>query len=102
MHSLWISRFTKYGRSFPASRGDFMKYIRGLSQSDSLVIAKPAACCEPDSTEIQNNFQKDSNRVSPTQKSLAKGLARFPKLLLAAAFLFLLSAAVPALGQSTF
>src|SRR5260370_29937614 len=102
MHSLRISRFTESGREIPAPRGDFMKYIRGLSQSDLLVIAEPVTCREPGNAGIHSNSQKDSNRVSSTQRGLIKRLAGFSHLFSAAVFGLLLGAVAPALGQSTF
>src|SRR5277367_1701651 len=87
---------------FPASRGDFMKYIRGLSQSDLLVIVEPVTCREPGNAGIHSNFQKDSNCVSSTQKTLIRWLAGFSQLLPAVVFLLLLGAVAPVLGQSTF
>ncbi len=79
-----------------------MKYIRGLSQSDSLVSAAPVTCREQGNAGIHSNSQKDSNRVSSTQKGLIKRLAGFSHLFSAAVFGLLLGAVAPALGQSTF
>jgi hypothetical protein len=79
-----------------------MKYIRGLSQSDSLITAKPGTCREEASARIHSDPQEDSSRVSAIQKSLTKWLTGSSQLLPVVVFGLLLSAVAPALGQSTF
>jgi len=77
-----------------------MKYIRGRSQSDSLVIAEPVRCREEGNARIHSNSQKDVRRVS-AQKSRTAWLAGLSQLFSAAVGLLLIAVA-PALGQSTF
>src|SRR5580704_4490992 len=77
-----------------------MNYIRGLSQSDSLV-AKQGAYREKREAGIHTDQQMNSSRVSKAQRNLAKQLTVSWRMLLVAVAV-LLGAVVPALGQSTF
>jgi Carboxypeptidase regulatory-like domain/TonB dependent receptor len=79
-----------------------MKYIRGLFQSDSLVIAKSGRRRTGDSAKIQNDQQRNFNSVSRAQQRLTKWSFLPQQTLIAVAFVLLLGAAAPALAQSTF
>jgi hypothetical protein len=79
-----------------------MKYIRGLSQSDSLVIAKPGTCREEGKARLQRGQRKNSRRVSTAHEGLTKWLGFSSQMLPALIFGLFLSAVAPALGQSTF
>jgi carboxypeptidase family protein len=51
-----------------------MKYIRGLFQTDSLVIAEPVTCREQGGAVIHSTPRRASRRALTTQKGMAKWL----------------------------
>ena len=78
-----------------------MKYIRGLFQSDSMVLAIPEICCEESKTRIHGDQQNKSRNVSTPPKRLTKWLRVCLQMLPIFVFSLLLSV-VPAVAQSTF
>ncbi len=78
-----------------------MKYVRGLFQSDSMVVAKPGRCCEESKTRIHGNEQNKSRNVSTPPKRLTEWLRVCLQMLPIFVFSLLLSV-VPAVAQSTF
>jgi hypothetical protein len=79
-----------------------MKYIRGLFQSDSLIIAKSGRRGNRDSGQIQNDQQRNFNSVSRAQEWWTKWSFLSSQTLITIAFVLLLSTVPPALAQSTF
>jgi hypothetical protein len=94
IHWMWPANF----RSHEVIK---MKYIRGLFQSDSMVVAKPGICCEESKTRIYCDEQHRSRNVSTSSKSLTGWLHAYLQMLPILVFSLLLSV-VPAVAQSTF
>jgi hypothetical protein len=76
-----------------------MKYIRGLSQSDSMVVAMLWTCLEEDEVSIHSDEQNKFRHVATPKNTKLRGCMQMLPIV---AIFLVLNVVAPALGQSTF